>query len=298
LLAHVRGVRLRCRQPAHVQTFLRGRSSTHGERSCPARRPRSKNHAVTHCRVSRRRSPRDTRTERRCDVRQRQRADGLGAILGVNGLFLEDPARPGSAAPPSRRSPADNPRRLLDLARPIRPRLVRPRALKCSSWRRRRLALHRAETTKRRSTIRRMLWSPSLAPTRRRQRVLLRRRAARIGRRVSRCRDGTIVAPAGACLIGSSDRSTRRSACSRANFLAASGRRRSSPFRRVDGSFPPPLRPPSASPLRPPTDPSYSLAASIVTLPLSFPRCRHRDRHLCSPIGGATASASFYLRGR
>jgi hypothetical protein len=194
--------------------------------------------------------------------------------LGTNGLFLEDPAHPGSAAPPEQTiGTADNPRRVL--VSPTDPTLVYVATNQ-------RIQVFRlapgggsqciAQTRGDREVDRSLkdldpvdfALDPSIGNG-----VLYV--AGRGSNRVDAypiADDGTIAAEPASCIIGSTRSEYTSLSLLTRDFVAASGRERIEIFRRVDGLFPPPTPAPSATPTVGRTPTCFS--GQLVTVPVSF----------------------------
>lgn len=211
-----------------------------------------------------------------CDVGNGN-ARGLALYrLGTNGLFLEDAAHPGTAAPPEQIiGTADNPRRVL--VSPTDPTLVYVATNE-------RLQVFRlapnggsrciAQTTSEKEIDHSAKdLDPvdfALDPTVGNGVLYVAGRGSNRVDAYPIADDGTIGAQPASCIIGSSDSEYTALSLLTRDFLAASGRTQIQVFRRVDGLFPPPTPAPSASPTPTANRTPSCFSGQLVTLPVSF----------------------------
>src|SRR6266404_120509 len=175
--------------------------------------------------------------------------------LGTNGLFLEDPAHPGSAAPPDETiGTADNPRRVL--VSPKDPTIVyvatneRIQVFRLALGRGSRCIAQTQSEHEADPSLKNDLDPVDFAldPTVGNGVLYVAGRGSNRVDAYPIADDGTIAARPASCIIGSTHSEyTALSLLSR-DFVAASGRERIEIFRRVDGLFPPPTPLPSATP--------------------------------------------------
>jgi len=212
-----------------------------------------------------------------CDIGDGN-ARGLALYrLGTNGLFLEDPAHPGVAAPPEQTiGTADNPRRVL--VSPTDPTIVyvatndRLQVFRLAPGGGSR-CIAQTRSEKESDPSNKHDLDPvdfALDPTVGNGVLYV---AGRGSNRVDAYpigADGTIGELPARCIIGSSDSQYTSLSLLTRDFVAASGRTRVEVFRRVDGLFPPPTPAPSASPTPTANRTPSCFGGQLVTLPVSF----------------------------
>jgi hypothetical protein len=194
--------------------------------------------------------------------------------LGTNGLFLENPAQPGTAMPPEQIiATADNPRRvkvsqtdptLLFVA--TNQRLQVFRLLPGGGSR----CIAQTKTEKESDKNAKKDLDPvgfALDPTIGNGVLYVAGRGSNRVDAYPIASDGTIADEPTNCVIGSNNSEyTSLSLLSR-DFIAASGRSEVQVFRRIDGLFPPPTPAPSATPT--PGSTPGCFGAQLVTVPVS-----------------------------
>ncbi len=233
-----------------------------------------------------------------CDVGNGN-ARGLAIYrLGTNGLFLEDPAQPGSAAPPEQIvATADNPRRVLVsrsdpsvLYVATNQRIQVFRLLPGGGSR----CLGQTKTEQESDPHASSDLDPvdfALDPTVGNGVLYVAGRGSNRIDAYPIADDGTIASEPQNCIIGANDSEYTSLSLLTRDFIAASGRSRIEVFRRVEGLFPPPTPAPMATPT--PGSTPGCFGAQLVSIPVSSIGAAIVNDTLFTPSATAPIGALF-----
>jgi 6-phosphogluconolactonase (cycloisomerase 2 family) len=195
--------------------------------------------------------------------------------LGANGLFLEDPAHPGTAAPPETTiATADNPRRVL--VSPTDPTIVyvatntRIQVFRLAPGNGSRCIAQTVTEREADPSFKKDLDPVDFAldPTIGNGILYVAGRGSNRIDAYPIAADGTIADVPASCIIGSNAAKYTSLSLLTQDFVAASGQDRIEIFRRVEGLFPPPTPAPSATPTVGPTPGCFG--GQLVSVPVSF----------------------------